>query len=72
MHQSTMKTNGQRLQGACKTRWFSSEAAVRVAKSEILAIWSRAEAAVRNQNSATCIGLIRLVKAKNRARCALV
>jgi len=33
MHQTTMKTKGQQLRQACKTRWLSSEATVR-ARSE--------------------------------------
>jgi len=53
MHQTTMKTKGQRLQRTCKTRWLSSEATVR-AWSEIL-----------QKNDAMCVVLLRLIKTKN-------
>jgi len=41
-----METKGRQLQRACKTKWLSSETTVR-ARSEILAILGRTEAAVR-------------------------
>jgi len=46
MNHTTMETKGRQLQRACKTKWLSSETTVR-ARSEILAILGRTEAAVR-------------------------
>jgi len=64
MHQTTMKTKGPQLQRACKTRWLSSEAAVR-ARSEILAIWAALKQLWENKNDAICFVLLRLMIRKN-------
>jgi len=61
MHQTTMKTKGQQLQRACKTRWLSSEATVR-AGSEILAIWAALKQLSENKNEAICAVLLPLKK----------
>jgi len=64
MHQTTMKTKGQYLQRACKTRWLSSEATVR-ARSEILAIQAALKQLSKSINDAMCVVLLRLIKTKN-------
>ena len=59
MHQTTIKTKCRQLQLVFKTRWFSSEAAVRISR-EILAIWATTKVAVRKKScnvlcfTATC------------------
>jgi len=60
-----MKTKGRLLQRACKTRWLSSEAAVRAARSEILAIWAALKQLSETKNDAMRIGLLRLLRTKN-------
>jgi len=58
-----MKTKGRQLQRACKTRWLSSEATVRV-RSEILAFWVAVKQLSGNKNDALCVVLLRLIKTK--------
>jgi len=62
MHQTT-RTKGRKLQRAFKTRWLSSEAAVRM--SEILAIWAALKQLSEDKNDAMCVVLLRLRKTKN-------
>jgi len=45
---------GRQLQRAYKTRWLSSEAAVR-ARSEILTIWAALKQLSENKNDAMCV-----------------
>ena len=57
------RTTGRQLQRAFKTRWLSSEAAVRI-RSEILAIWAVLKLS-EDKNDAMCVVLLRLMKTKN-------
>ena len=59
MHQTTMKTKGRQLHRACKTRWLSTEAAVR-ARSEISTIRATLKQLSANTNDAMCAVLMRL------------
>ena len=61
MHQTTISSKGRQLQRAFKTRWLSSEAAVR-ARSEILAIWGALKQLSEHKNDAMCVVLLRLIK----------
>ena len=63
MHQAT-RTKSRQLQRAFKTRWLSSEAAVRI-RSEILAIWAALKQLSEDKSDAMCVVLLRLMKTKN-------
>ena len=62
---TTMKTKVRQLQWqcACNTGWLSSEASVR-ARSEMLAVWAALKQLAGNENDATCVVLLGLVKTK--------
>jgi len=64
MHQTTLMTKGRQLQRAFKTRWLSSEAAVR-ARCEVLAIWAALKQLSENKNDAMCVVSLRVMKTKN-------
>jgi len=61
---TTMKTKGRQLQRACKTRWLSSEATVRVRRA-ILAVWAALKQLSENKNNALCAVFLRHMKTKN-------
>ena len=61
---NTTSTNGRQLQCALKTRWMSSEAAVRI-RRDILTIWAALKQLSEDKNDAMCIVLLRLMKTKN-------
>jgi len=63
MHQTTTTTKGRQLQRAFKTRWLSSEAAVRI-RNEILAVWAALKQ-LSEKKHATCVVSLRLMKTKN-------
>jgi len=61
---TTMKTKGRQLQRACKTRWLSREATVRVRRA-ILAIWAALKQLSEIKNNAFCVVFLRLMKTKH-------
>ena len=61
---TTLMTKGRQLQRAFKTRWLSSEAAVR-ARCEVLATWAALKQLSENKNDIMCVVSLRVMKTKN-------